>query len=225
MADKILATITSKGQITLPAQHRKAWGLKPGDQIAFDPPGGKSVRIEPRRKRSIFERLDELKLPSLGRPLTQKDIDELDHRGDGREVWRSEAQEGKVIGIDTNVLLRIFETEDDPAQSLRARKAIEDNAPVYLHESCSLSSSGRVATRLNNPARRFIGDFRRSQILTEFVVARPEVFERAVDAYGSQKSDFADWLVGLANLDQGLEYTLTFDRGAARRRAFGMVDP
>jgi AbrB family looped-hinge helix DNA binding protein len=75
MADKILATLTSKGQITLPAQHRKAWGLKPGDQIAFDPPGGKSVRIEPRRKRSIFERLDELKLPSLGRPLTQKDID------------------------------------------------------------------------------------------------------------------------------------------------------
>jgi AbrB family looped-hinge helix DNA binding protein len=40
MADKILATLTSKGQITLPAQHRKAWGLKPGDQIAFDPPGG-----------------------------------------------------------------------------------------------------------------------------------------------------------------------------------------
>ena len=76
MADKILATLTSKGQITLPAQHRKAWGLKPGDQIAFDPPEGQSVRIEPRRKRSIFERLNELKLPPLGRPLTQKDIDD-----------------------------------------------------------------------------------------------------------------------------------------------------
>ena len=25
MADKILATLTSKGQITIPAQHRKAW--------------------------------------------------------------------------------------------------------------------------------------------------------------------------------------------------------
>ncbi len=75
MADKILATLTSKGQITLPAQHRKAWGLKPGDQIAFDPPGGKSVHIEPRRKRSLFERLDELKLPPLGRPLAQDDIE------------------------------------------------------------------------------------------------------------------------------------------------------
>lgn len=76
MAGKILATITSKGQITLPAQHRKAWDLKPGDQIAFDPPTGDSVTIEPRKKRSIFERIDELKLPSLGRPLTQEDIDD-----------------------------------------------------------------------------------------------------------------------------------------------------
>jgi len=76
VADKILATLTSKGQITVPAQHRKAGGRKGGDQIAFDPPTGKSVRIEPRRKRSVFERLDELKLPSLGKPLAQKDIEQ-----------------------------------------------------------------------------------------------------------------------------------------------------
>jgi AbrB family looped-hinge helix DNA binding protein len=74
--EKIMATITSKGQITLPAAHRKAWSLKPGDQIAFDAPGAKSSRIEPRRKRSIFERLDEFELPSLGRPLTQQDIED-----------------------------------------------------------------------------------------------------------------------------------------------------
>ena len=71
MADKISASdITSKGQITVPAQHRKAWGLKPGDQIAFDPPGGKSVRIEPRRKRSIFRaaRRTEASFARRGRP-------------------------------------------------------------------------------------------------------------------------------------------------------------
>ncbi len=76
MQDKIMATITSKGQITIPAEHRKAWGLKPGDQIAFDAPGAKSSRIEPRRKRSLFERLDEFALPSLGRPLSQRDIED-----------------------------------------------------------------------------------------------------------------------------------------------------
>ena len=76
MATKTAATITSKGQITLPAELRRHWGLKAGDQILFDPPGKSAGRIEPRRKRSIFERLDELKLPALGRPLTQSDIDE-----------------------------------------------------------------------------------------------------------------------------------------------------
>ena len=58
MTDKIIATITRKGQITLSAQHHKALGLKPGDQIVFDSPGGKSARIEPPRRRSIFERID-----------------------------------------------------------------------------------------------------------------------------------------------------------------------
>jgi hypothetical protein len=72
MADKIIATITTKGQITT----SQGAGPQAGDQIAFDPSGTISARIEPQRKRSIFERIDELKLPSLGRPLTQKDIDD-----------------------------------------------------------------------------------------------------------------------------------------------------
>jgi predicted nucleic-acid-binding protein len=130
-----------------------------------------------------------------------------------------------VIGIDTNILLRIFETEDDPAQSLRARKAIEDHAPVYLHDVV-LAEFVWTCRRTFKQSRQAIQ--RRLEAIvesTEFVVARPEVFERAVQAYGSQKSDFADWLIGFSNLEQGLEYTLTFDKGAARRRAFGMVDP
>ena len=76
MAQKTFATVTAKGQITIPAAHRKAWGLQPGDKIVFGPPGEKSVTIEPRRKRSIFELLDELPPLHLGRPLRQEDIDQ-----------------------------------------------------------------------------------------------------------------------------------------------------
>ena len=42
---------------------------------------------------------------------------------------------------------------------------------------------------------------------------------RAVEAYGAGQSDFADWLVGFSDLESGLEFTLAFDRDAARRRA------
>ncbi len=129
-----------------------------------------------------------------------------------------------MIGIDTNILLRIFETEDDPAQSLRARKVIEEHAPVYLHDIvlAEFVWTCRTAFRQSRQAIH-----RRLQAIvdsTEFIVARPEVFARAVEAYGSRKSDFADWLVGLSNLDSGLEFTFTLDKSVARRRAFGMIE-
>lgn len=76
MVLKIFATVTSKGQITIPAAHRKAWDLRPGDRIAFDPPGEQPVTIEPKRKRSIFELLDALPPMNLGRPLRQDDIEQ-----------------------------------------------------------------------------------------------------------------------------------------------------
>lgn len=75
MATEILATLTSKGQITVPAGVREQWQLKPGDQIVFTLINDAEGRIEPRRRRSIFERLEELKLPCMGRPLTQADVD------------------------------------------------------------------------------------------------------------------------------------------------------
>jgi len=89
---KILATITAKGQITIPAAHRKAWNLRPGDQIAFDPPEDHPVTIEPKPRRGLFERLDALPPLGLGRPFTQDDIEqaitdavtEKDRRSRGR---------------------------------------------------------------------------------------------------------------------------------------------
>jgi bifunctional DNA-binding transcriptional regulator/antitoxin component of YhaV-PrlF toxin-antitoxin module len=75
MNERWLATLNSDGGIALPAELIKVWNLKPGDQIAFADVESESSTIEPRRKRSIFDRFDEFKLPSLGRPLEQEDID------------------------------------------------------------------------------------------------------------------------------------------------------
>ena len=75
MNERWLATLNSEGGIALPTELIKAWGLKPGDQIAFVDVDSQSSTIEPHRKRSFFDRLDEFKLPSLGRPLEQEDID------------------------------------------------------------------------------------------------------------------------------------------------------
>jgi antitoxin PrlF len=69
------ATITTKGQITVPAEIRKKLGVKAGDRLHFRLSDSGKLTVTPIRRRSIFERLDELKLPSIGRPVTQEDID------------------------------------------------------------------------------------------------------------------------------------------------------
>ena len=75
MYNESLATVTSKGQITVPAEVRRQWQLKPGDQIAFRLVNDTEGAISPRRKRSIFERLSELKLPALDHAVTRNDIE------------------------------------------------------------------------------------------------------------------------------------------------------
>ena len=46
------ATLTSKGQITIPVSVRNRLDLRPGDQVDFWEDGGSTLRITP-RKRSI----------------------------------------------------------------------------------------------------------------------------------------------------------------------------
>ena len=70
------ATITSKGQITLPLSVRKLWNLKPGDQINFVSMKSDAGVIKPNCRQSIFDSSEKLKFPSIGRSLTQADIDD-----------------------------------------------------------------------------------------------------------------------------------------------------
>jgi antitoxin PrlF len=68
------ATVTSKGQVTVPAGIRERLGVKPGDQLRFHLTDSGKLTVSAVRRRSIFDRLDELKLPSLGRGITKNDI-------------------------------------------------------------------------------------------------------------------------------------------------------
>ncbi len=49
------ATITSKGQITVPREVRRVLGLRTGDKLLFES-DGKGVRVRPIRNRSAFSK-------------------------------------------------------------------------------------------------------------------------------------------------------------------------
>jgi AbrB family looped-hinge helix DNA binding protein len=73
---KLAATLTSKGQVTIPAEIRKTMGVRQGDQLVFVLNENQQWTVIPRRRRSIFESRQSLPPLDLGRPSTQADVDE-----------------------------------------------------------------------------------------------------------------------------------------------------
>ena len=73
------AKMSSKGQLTVPSAVREHFGLKTGDIVDFYfDDSERAVRMLV-RNRSIFERLEELKLPPPpdGRPVTLAEMDDV----------------------------------------------------------------------------------------------------------------------------------------------------
>lgn len=59
------AKITSKGQITVPNQVRRALGVGVGDRLAFEERGGE-MRVLPIRAESVFARYRGIGNPRIG---------------------------------------------------------------------------------------------------------------------------------------------------------------
>jgi antitoxin PrlF len=89
MSYKVDATLTSKGQITLPAELRRLWNLKAGDQVTFEYENAGRALMRKRGRRSIFTSRDGLPPLSLGRPLTQADIDRAVTEAMGVQEFRA----------------------------------------------------------------------------------------------------------------------------------------
>jgi AbrB family looped-hinge helix DNA binding protein len=76
MPYKSSATVTSKGQVTVPANIRERLGLKAGDRLDFHLTDSGKLTVVATKRRSILESRDDLPRLTLGRPLTQRDIDD-----------------------------------------------------------------------------------------------------------------------------------------------------
>lgn len=63
---KKAARLTSKGQITIPHEIRRALGVRAGDQLLFEK-NGNEFRVRPVRTKSAFEKYRGAGSPGIGR--------------------------------------------------------------------------------------------------------------------------------------------------------------
>lgn len=119
-------------------------------------------------------------------------------------------------GIDTNVLLRTVDLADQ-AQTVAVEHLLDEavDEPLFVNHIV-LCEFAWTLERLFKRSRSEIA-LRLRHVLEapDFAVQQPALVEQALESFESSNAQFADCLIGVANLASGCSTTLTFDRDAA----------
>lgn len=131
-----------------------------------------------------------------------------------------------MIGIDTNILVRII-ANDDPDQSSLARRLFADAAtggsPLFINDAV-LCETFWVLRSVYRISPQIIADAFQRLADTKGTVFENEARVRAVISQCKEREgDFADLLIGAINREAGCSATCTFDRKAAQLPYFELV--
>jgi predicted nucleic-acid-binding protein len=126
-----------------------------------------------------------------------------------------------VIGLDTNVVLRLFD-RTDPIQTSMVERLVADGGclvnPIVLTEFVWTLDR---AYRLD---RRVIADhLDRILQASEFIVPFIDEATTAVDRYRDGPADFTDYFLSEVNRRLGCTTTVTFDRDAGKNANFTLL--
>ena len=131
-----------------------------------------------------------------------------------------------MTGLDTNVLIRYL-AQDDPLQSKKAAEIIErrltEREPGFV-SLVTMIETVWVLSRVYGLSEVEIAAAVEGmlQSLTLVIQNEQEVFT-AMIALKTGRASFADALVGALGVSAGCEFTLTFDRKAARLSSFELI--
>jgi predicted nucleic-acid-binding protein len=128
-----------------------------------------------------------------------------------------------MIGLDTNVLARLF-VDDDLAQARQARQFVADRCtaqdPGYV-DRVALCEMVWVLASVHGYSRAAIVNVIEALLASRDIVLEDgETVGTALRIFATRGVDFADALIGQVNRARGCEATATFDRKAARLDGF-----
>jgi predicted nucleic-acid-binding protein len=122
-----------------------------------------------------------------------------------------------LVGIDTNVLVRVF-VRDDEAQTGRVARLIADRRPedlFFVNLAVMLEFSWTLRRFYKYPRAAVLAAVRSLLERHDLEIEHYEIVGDAVNLCEDRKCDFSDAVIGLVNQRQNCTRTLTFDKIAA----------
>jgi predicted nucleic-acid-binding protein len=123
-----------------------------------------------------------------------------------------------MIGVDTNVLVRLFIVEDTP-QTARAVAFFAERSPddpAYISLVVVAEFAWVLKRRYKYSYDRIGAALQGLLDSDDFVVERREVVEWSLSQFDRAKVDFSDLMISRTNLLADCTSTVTFDHDASR---------
>ena len=131
-----------------------------------------------------------------------------------------------MIGIDTNVLLRLFDRTDRSQTRTTERLIVDQAEDGCLLNPIVLAEFAWTLDRTYKVTRGVIADhIDRILEAPEFIVPFADEAAAAANRFRGGPADFADYFFAEINHTLGCTTTMTFDRDAAKDDLFTLLAP
>ena len=123
-----------------------------------------------------------------------------------------------MIGVDTNVLVRLF-VNDEPEQHARANAFFEARTPedaAFVSLATTMEFVWVLTKSYKRPQDEALGLLKIVLSSRDAVVEMAEAVASAVETALDTKGDYSDVIIAQAGRRAGCSHTLTFDRPAAK---------
>ncbi|HVS30882.1 MAG TPA: type II toxin-antitoxin system VapC family toxin [Thermoanaerobaculia bacterium] len=125
-----------------------------------------------------------------------------------------------MIALDTNVLVRYL-VEDDVRQSAAAVRFIERaGAPLFVTQIVMCELVWVLSFAYDVPRREIVSLLHQLRRAANLVIESADQVQRAIDSYGVQRGDFADYLIAERAQASGCTAIATFDRALLADQRF-----
>lgn len=129
-----------------------------------------------------------------------------------------------MIGLDTNVLLRVF-IDDDPRQVAAARRFVLKAAPsgLFVSDHVLAEMVWTLGRRLKASRASILEVLQRILERSEFVLENRQDIRDAARIFARTRVDFGDCLISIRNRRHGATRTVSFDEDAIEASVFDAI--
>ena len=133
------------------------------------------------------------------------------------------SEEVKVIGIDTNILVRII-TRDDEKQSKIALDYVSNSSTLFVINHIVISELVWVLeSAYKYDKKQIIKALECILKVKQFLILEKNSVRSALKLYAETMIDFSDALIGYVNKEEGCEFTITFDKATSKTSIYKLL--